>query len=292
MRHAFATALSFSIILAACHRIRLLGFRLPALLLIALGASLTIFAQTSGTITGTVHDPQGAVVPKASITTAHIGTGASRSVISDSAGGYVVPLLPIGEYQVTVESRGFKKSAARVILEAQQTARVDFALELGTVAVETTVQADAPILKADTSDIGTVVDNQRMVDLPMNGRNFIALNALDAGAATQTGSRTSYFVQLFGGNYSFNGSGGDSSTYSIDGIVAKGMGDARVTLQLSIDTIQEFNQQTSLYSAEFSGGGGNVNVVRREKLRSAGRACVSALRKSKNRNPHRIWHFL
>jgi hypothetical protein len=261
MRHAFATSLSFPIILTACHR--LLGFCLPALLLIAPGASLTVFAQTSGTITGTVRDPQGAVVPKASITTAHIGTGASRSVMSDSAGGYVVPLLPIGEYQVTVESRGFKKSAARVTLEAQQTARVDFALELGAVAVETTVQADAPILKADTSDIGTVVDNQRMVDLPMNGRNFIALNALDAGAATQTGSRTSYFVQLFGGNYSFNGSGGDSSTYSIDGIVAKGMGDARVTLQLSIDAIQEFNQQTSLYSAEFSGGGGNVNVVTR-----------------------------
>jgi hypothetical protein len=102
-----------------------------------------------------------------------------------------------------------------------------------------------------------------MVDLPMNGRNFIALNALDAGAATQTGSRTSYFVTLFGGNYSFNGSPGDSSTYSIDGIIAKGMGDARVTLQLSIDAIQEFNQQTSLYSAEFSGGGGNVNVVTR-----------------------------
>src|SRR5258708_21802193 len=116
------------------------------------------------------------------------------------------------------------------------------------------------MLKYDTSEVGTVVDNQRMVELRMNGRNFIALNALDAGAATQTGSRTNYLTTLFGGNYSFNGSFGDSSNYSIDGVIAKGMGDARVTLQLSIDAIQEFNQQQSLYSAEYSGGGGEGNV--------------------------------
>jgi Carboxypeptidase regulatory-like domain/TonB dependent receptor len=220
-------------------------------------------AQITGTITGTVHDPQGAVVPRAAVTATNTATRIARSVVSDSVGDYVIPLLPIGEYQLTVDSPGFQKAASNIILEAQQTARIDFTLEVGAVAAQTTVEAETPVLKADTSDIGTVIDNQRMVDLPMNGRNFIALNALDAGASTNTGSRTQYFTQLFGGSFSFNGSPGDSSTYSVDGIIAKGMGDSRVTLQLSIDTIQEFNQQSSLYSAEFSGGGGNVNVVTR-----------------------------
>jgi hypothetical protein len=235
-----------------------------AALLFALALTVPVMnAQTMGTVTGTIHDPQGAVVSGASITALQTATAATRTVKSDSAGNYVIPLLPIGEYEVTAEATGFQKISSKVILQAQQTARVDIALQIGSVATETTVASEAPLLKTDTSDIGTVIDNKRMVDLPMNGRNFIALNALDAGAATQSGSRTSYFVQLFGGNYSFNGSGGDSSTYAIDGVIAKGMGDARVTLQLSIDAIQEFNQQTSLYSAQFSGGGGNVNVVTR-----------------------------
>lgn len=272
----------------------------PLLPWIVLGGSIAV-AQTTGTITGTIHDPQGAVVPQAAIVATHTATGAVRSVVSDSAGGYVIPLLAVGEYEIAVTSSGFQKAASRIDLEAQQTARVDFNLEISQVATQTTVQAEAPVLKADTSDIGTVVDNQRMVDLPMNGRNFIALNALDAGAATQTGSRTSYFVTLFGGNYSFNGSPGDSSTYSIDGIIAKGMGDARVTLQLSIDTIQEFNQQTSLYSAEFSGGGGNVNVVTRSGTNDLHGSAWEFLRNSdldarnffdpKNTSPFRLNQF-
>jgi len=233
--------------------------RLTAVL-ICLAANI-LFAQTTGTILGTIRDPQGAVIPQAPVTARHVATGSTRVVTSDGTGGYVIPLLAVGEYELLVIAKGFQRATSKVILLAQQTERVDFSLEVGTVTVQTTIEAEAPVLKADTSDIGAVVDNQRMVDLPMNGRNFIALNALDAGAATQTGSRTNYFTTLFGGNYSFNGSPGDSSTYSIDGVIEKGMGDARVTLQLSIDAIQEFSQQQSLYSAAFSGGGGNVNVV-------------------------------
>jgi hypothetical protein len=88
-RHAFATFFYVLIIPNACHRLRLLGFHLPALLLIVIGSSPAVFAQTSGTITGTVHDPQNAMASKASTTATHIGTAASRSVISDSAGGSV-----------------------------------------------------------------------------------------------------------------------------------------------------------------------------------------------------------
>jgi hypothetical protein len=258
-------------------------------------------AQTVGTLTGTVHDPQGAIVANALVSAKQTATAATRTVKTDSSGSYVIPLLPIGEYQITAVAPGFQETISKVILDAQQTAHVDLSLQIGAVATVTTVVAEVPLLKVDTSDIGTVVDNQRMVDLPMNGRNFIALNALDAGAATQSGSRTSYFVQLFGGNYSFNGSGGDSSTYSVDGVIAKGMGDARVTLQLSIDAIQEFNQQTSLYSAQFSGGGGNVNVVTRSGSNTLHGSLWEFLRNSdldarnffdpKNTSPFRLNQF-
>jgi len=113
------------------------------------------------------------------------------------------------------------------LLEVDQRARVDLTLEVGTLTETANVIAEAPLIKTDSSEIGTVIDNKRITELPLNGRNFIALNALDAGAATRTGARGSYF-QLFGGNYSFSGSPGDSSTYSADGIAMKGQGDARV----------------------------------------------------------------
>jgi hypothetical protein len=220
-----------------------------------------LFGQTAGTILGTVVDPQGGLVPGASITAKQAATGASRVVTSDNSGNYVLALLGVGDFDLTVEASGFAEAISHVVLQAQQSERVDFTLKVGAVSDQTTVVADAAMLKVDSSEISSVVDNQRMVELPMNGRNFIALGALDAGSATQAGARTNYVTSLFGGNYSFNGSPGDSSTYSIDGIMAKGFVDVRVTVELNVDAVQEMNQQTSLYSAQYSGGGGNVNVV-------------------------------
>ena len=142
-----------------------------------------------------------------------------------------------------------------------QRVRVDLVLQVGAIAETATVVGEVPLVETSSSDIGTIIDNKRIVELPLNGRNFIALNALDAGAATRTGAASSYF-QMFGGAYSFSGSPGDSSTYTADGIAMKGQGDSRVTMKLTIDTIQEFKQQQALFSAE-SGGSANVNVITR-----------------------------
>lgn len=221
------------------------------------------FAQTTGTILGTVRDATTAVVPGTTVTATHLATTATRTAITDELGNYVIPLLPVGEYEVTAELTGFRKAVRKLTLEVDQRARVDIVLQVGAVSEETTITEEAPLVKADSSDIGTIVDNKRLVELPLNGRNFIALNALDAGAAARTGGRSAYFFTLFGGAYSINGSPGDSSTYSIDGIMEKGQGDARTTIKVTIDTIQEFKQQQSLYSAESGGGGGNVNLVTR-----------------------------
>ena len=221
------------------------------------------FSQTTGTIVGTLHDSTNAVVPGVSITATHIATNVSRTVLSDEVGNYVIPLLAVGDYDVAAELAGFRKAIRRVTLGVDQRARIDIILQVGAVTEETSITEEAPLVKVDSSDIGTIVENKRLTELPLNGRNFIALNALDAGAAARTGGRSAYFFTLFGGAYSINGSPGDSSTYSIDGIMEKGQGDARTTIKVTIDTIQEFKQQQSLYSAESGGGGGNVNLVTR-----------------------------
>jgi len=226
-----------------------------ALLISAAGAE----AQTTSTLLGVVHDASGGVLPGVSITARHIATNATRTVVTGADGNFVIPFLPVGDYEVTGELAGFQSALKRLALIVDQRVRVDLVLQIGGIVESATVVGQSPLIETSSSDIGNVVDNKRIVELPLNGRNFIALNALDAGAATRTGAGDSYF-QMFGGAYSFSGSPGDASTYTADGIAMKGQGDSRVTMKLTVDTIQEFKQQQALFSAE-SGGSANVNVV-------------------------------
>ena len=216
-------------------------------------------AQTTSTLLGVARDSSGGVLPGVSITVKHLRTNASRTVVTGEDGNFVIPFLAVGDYEVAGELSGFQSAIRRISLELDQRVRVDLTLQIAGFVENTTVIGGSPLVETSSSDIGNVIDNRRIVELPLNGRNFIALNALDAGAATRTGASTSYF-QMFGGAYSFSGSPGDASTYTADGIAMKGQGDSRVTMKLTIDTIQEFKQQQALFSAE-SGGSANVNVV-------------------------------
>jgi carboxypeptidase family protein len=218
-------------------------------------------AQTTSTVLGVVRDSSGGVLPGASITVKHLATNAVRTVMTEGDGNYLIPFLAVGEYEVTAELSGFQTLARRISVAVDQRIRVDLTMQVGAIAETATVVGESPLVETSSSDIGTIIDNRRIVELPLNGRNFIALNALDAGAATRTGAAGSYF-QMFGGAYSFSGSPGDASTYTADGIAMKGQGDSRVTMKLTIDTIQEFKQQQALFSAE-SGGSANVNVITR-----------------------------
>jgi hypothetical protein len=228
-----------------------------ALLVTAMPAAA--MAQTTSTLLGAVRDTSDGVLPGVSVTVKHIATNATRTVVTGEDGNFVIPFLPVGEYEVLGELAGFQNAVRRISLIVDQRVRVDLVLQVGGIVESATVVGQAPLIETSSSDIGTVIDNKRIVELPLNGRNFIALNALDAGAATRTGATDSYF-QMFGGAYSFSGSPGDASTYTADGIAMKGQGDSRVTMKLTIDTIQEFKQQQALFSAE-SGGSANVNVV-------------------------------
>ena len=127
--------------------------------------------STSGTIVGTVTDPTGAVVAGANVTVTNQGTGIALKTTTDSTGNYVLTPVAVGTYSVTVESAGFKKSiSSNITVNVQDRVRVDAALQVGEIVDTVEVAASAPLLQTDTSYLGQVVESQRIVDLPLNGR--------------------------------------------------------------------------------------------------------------------------
>ncbi|MBL8219683.1 MAG: carboxypeptidase regulatory-like domain-containing protein, partial [Bryobacterales bacterium] len=137
----------------------------------------------SARLTGVITDPTGAVVANAKVTFLHIATGASSSVQSNNEGRYFSLPLRTGEYRVDAQSEGFKRTVrSGVVLEIQQTAQLDLSLELGVTAETVDVTADAPLLSTTDASQGQVINNKRIVDMPLNGRNYVQLALLSVGA--------------------------------------------------------------------------------------------------------------
>ena len=143
-----------------------------------------IEAQTAaGQITGLVKDQAGAPVPGATVTVTETRTNLQRVVVSTSDGVYTVPSLPPGEYRLDLELSGFRRVRREGIrLATGETARIDFDLAVGTVQEQVTVIGDAPVVREATASLGTVVENQQVVQLPLNGRLFIMLAAIAPGS--------------------------------------------------------------------------------------------------------------
>ena len=139
------------------------------------------FAQNFGQITGSVLDASGGVLLGATITVTNPQTGVAATEQANSAGVYVFPNLLPGIYNVKVEMQGFQSAARNgVELQTQQTVRMDFSLAIGTLAETVEIVGSAPMINTEDTAIGTVIDNRRIVDLPLNGRNFLQLVVADA----------------------------------------------------------------------------------------------------------------
>ena len=211
---------------------------------------------------GRVVDETGGVLPGVTIVVKNAATGLERSGLTGDSGGYHLALLPVGNYSILAELPGFRRETITgIVLQAGQRARVDITLLVGDIAQEVTVEGITPLVKADSMDIGIVIENVELNELPLNLRSFVQLNALDAGAASRTGANSSFYSR-FGGNYSFQGSPSDSNNFLLDSISIRGENDVRVGLRISMDAIQEFKSETSLYSAESGrGAGGHISLV-------------------------------
>ncbi len=220
---------------------------------------------TTGTILGTVRDNTGATVGGAKVTITETGKGTSADHVTDDTGSFSVPFLVPGTYSVSVEKEGFKKQVRDgVILQVDQKARVDFTVEVGAVTETVSVVAAAPLVKTDSSELGEVIEERAVRELPLNGRNFAQLVYLAPGVtAGQVGenlSGQSTFNPRAGSNFNALGHHGNSNGWLVDGIDNNEYTFNTVIVQPSIESVREFKVLTGVYSAEFGRGAGVVSV--------------------------------
>ncbi len=230
---------------------------LAAILLPTHGLAQTAF----GTIVGNVTDETGAVIPGVTVTVTNEGTGAVRTMTTNELGGYTVVSLQPAVYTVDGELSGFSKAVqSNVRLEVNQTLRVDLSMRIGQVTEVIEVTAALPQLQTDSSTVGSTVDNQKVVELPLNGRSFTQLTILMPGAVAGSGANTAF--QTSGTAVSVSGLRSEANNYTLDGVNNNESFFKTYGVQPSIDAIQEFRIQTNITSAEFgTAAGANVNIV-------------------------------
>ncbi len=222
-------------------------------------------AQTSAAqITGIISDPSGAAIAGASITAANVATGVRRETASNPSGNYAVPLLDPGTYSLIIQKPGFQTvDQSGIQLNVDQIARLDFKLSVGAASDKVTVTAEAPLLNSAQSSLSGVVDNRKVTDLPLNGRNpfdlvFLVPGAQAYGRPNLPGNN----IPL--SNLSINGGPALTNEVTLDGIPNTSPQFNQYAIIPSIDAVQEFKVETSNMPAEFGRtGGGVVNVTMR-----------------------------
>ena len=234
-------------------------------ILALMGFASNTFAQDiTARIDGQVTDPAGAVVTNATITLTNTKTGDVRTIQSGDNGGFTLALVPPGTYDLSVKAQGFKEYLSKSLeLSVNDRKTINIPLETGAVTESVTVTAEAPLIQT-TPTVGDVVENRRVVELPLNNRNFMQLLTLVPGV---TGSGTSEIgIGLTNVvDFSINGTRRNSINFLVDGVSNTDVGSGITLLSVpTVDSIQEFRVITSIPGAEFGkSGGGVVNLITR-----------------------------
>lgn len=238
---------------------------LVRLLVLAAASTALFLAQTpTGQINGAISDTSSATIPRAVIRVVNIAKGVERTTTSNEAGVYAVPALEPGAYKVVVEKAGFRNATReQVELHVSANVRLDFILELGSVSETVLVQSSAPLLQTSEASLGAVVENKKIVDLPLNGRNPFGLIYLVPGAVQyQQQNLPGNNIPL--SNFSINGGPAMFNEVLLDGIPNTSPQFNQYAVIPSIDAVQEFKVQTNNMSAEFGRtSGGIINVSMR-----------------------------
>ena len=218
-------------------------------------------AASTGTILGRVEDSGGAAIVGAKVTILSTATGIDHVVLTNQEGEYTAPGLQPGSYKVTIEAQGFGSKVSNVGLVVAQQERVDASLKLGGAVETVTVEASGGAqLDTDSAAISQLVSEKQVNQLPLNGRNFLNLLFIGAGAVQTVGEQG----QMRGGEgnaISISGARPESNNYTLDGIVNTDTALNTPAVILSQDAIQEFKVQSETYSAEFGFSANQVNIV-------------------------------
>jgi hypothetical protein len=237
---------------------RLLVF---ALVILVLAFPSNAGAQKdAGSIVGSVKDPSGALISQAVVTVTDVERGSNFSTKTNDAGEYVAGPLRVGRYTVTVEHPGFKKAVSETVnLDVQQRIALNVTLQVGRITEAIQVSGVTPLLETETSELGQVVDNKRVANLPLNGRNFAQLALLTAGTApSEPGARDEG-----GFGFSANGARSLQNNFLLDGVDNNSnlpdlLNETNYVIQPSVEALEEFKVQTNAYSAEFGRGNGAI----------------------------------
>ena len=254
--------------------------RIFALALAVFALALPSLAQNStATLTGHVSDPAGAAVAGATVKVKNNKTNEEKSTTTSSDGDYTVPYLQPGQYTVTVEMQGFKTATSDVVeVHTADKATMDVALEVGAVGEVVNVNAEAPLLEPDTASRGQVIENMRVTELPLNGRNPVMLAVLSPGVQFNGNPQfTRPFDNGDNVNFSINGGLNRHNEFLLDGAPNNAATDVdggrtrssnNIAFIPSVDATEEFKVQTNSYDAQYGRtGGGVVNVT----IKSGGR---------------------
>jgi hypothetical protein len=250
-------------------------------LCLALCLACGLHAQSiTATLTGTVTDSSGAVVPNAEVIITNTETGVGTTVTTDNKGSYTAPLLPRGQYTIEVSASGFRKSVREgITLQVAQTARVDVELAVGPVADAVVVTADAMQIQTENATLAKVVDNRTITNLPLNTRNVYSLVFLTPGV---TGTVGNSYGEM---RYSVNGGRQRTMDTLIDGVTAAHPtvnGFAGISVFPSVDAIEEFKLMGADFPAEFGRSLGSVlNIVYKSGTNNFHGTAYEFLRNSK-----------
>jgi len=216
--------------------------------------------ETSATVTGQVTDSNGAAVANATVIIKNTSTGQERTVQTNGQGSYNAFPLPPGDYTVTVEQAGFKKSVLTTALNARDRRSIDVALEVGDASVTVTVTAEAPLVQ-DSSTGQALVSGNQVTELPLNNRNFIRLLETVPGVSSDLSDETGFGLTSLA-NISINGLRRNAVNYLVDGVNNTDVG-SNITLLSSptVDSIAEVKVLTSNFTAEIGRSGGGAVII-------------------------------
>lgn len=243
---------------------------IPLLLTLLAWTPVGAAAQATGQINGTVADASAAILPGVTIEAVNAATGAVRTAVTGLDGAYTIPLLPPGDYTVRASLAGFRTAQREgVRVTVSETARVVFELEVGQVTETVTVTAEATLVETTNATHGIVIDEQKVVDLPLNGRNFTQLGTLipgvvapPSGLGGQSGDATPGGFGNVTGGFNVNGMRNQSNNFLMDGATNNDTFNTGFVLRPPPDAIEEFKILTNAFAAEYGRNAGSVvNVV-------------------------------